>query len=217
MNETEKIEKLIEKIKQDCREIFIKHNTKIDEAHDWNHVKRVFGLCEKITKYEDGANLDELKIIALLHDVGVYRGHDNHPKFSEEEAKTILNKYSEKLIKHGVNIEKILKIIKNHSFFEKGKDYPDEMNNDEKLDYDILRDADKIDLFGSVGILRIANSKSRFRDFQEQIEQIKRQSDPNNYNLVTYGGKKIGTKYKKFSKEFLDKYYKQIFESEPRY
>ena len=79
------------------------------------------------------------------------------------------------------------------------------------LEFLILTDADKIDSFGPVGIVR-APCDPRFKTIKDQLDHIKDKKDPEKYVLETEGGKKLGQKQKDYLNEFLGLYKIQIFD-----
>jgi len=203
------IRNIIEEIKKDCRAIFEKHERKINKAHGWDHVERVRKIALRIAKLynkrgKHKVNLNELEITVLLHDIGRYKDEEgNHAEWSYELALPILEKYKRST---EVNTERILKIIRNHSYSKE----EDCLDRDifKSIEYKIITDADKIDSFGPIGILR-APLDERFNTIRKQIDHIKDKADPEKFELKTKEGKKIGGKYKKYLIRFLDEYKKQ--------
>lgn len=115
-------------------------------SHGWDHVERVYRLCIRIGKKE-GADLEILKMAALLHDIGRddeirSGGKICHAERGAVEAREIL----EKLGISGEKIEKVVHCIETHRF--RGNKTP------ESLEAKILFDADKLDSIGAVGIGR---------------------------------------------------------------
>lgn len=200
------IRSIIKKIEKDCRDIFIKHEKEINNAHGWDHVERVRKMTLKIAKlYNKGkskkVDMNELEIAALLHDIGRYK-KDDHAEWSYKFASPILKKY----INKEVNTERILKIIRNHSCSKENDCF--DKNIFKNIEYKIITDADKIDSFGPVGILR-ASLDERFDTIKKQIKHIKEKASPNKYKLQTPASQKIGGKYKKYLSNFLKEYKRQ--------
>jgi uncharacterized protein len=115
-------------------------------SHDWTHVERVYDLCLYIGEKEK-ANLEVLKLAALLHDTGrkeEMNSPDNldHAQISSDIASDILKKYDvDKKTK-----EHVLNCIESHRFRKNKKP--------ETLEAKILFDADKLDCIGAIGIAR---------------------------------------------------------------
>ena len=109
-------------------------------AHSIDHVARVYELCmwmgEKL-----GANLEELGIAAILHDIARHASPD-HARDSAKEAKRILEELSYPKDK----IERVAHAIEAHSFSSGVAP--------QTLEAKILSDADKIDAMGAIGIFR---------------------------------------------------------------
>ncbi len=114
-----------------------KYMDKNDIAHGWDHVQRVYNLCVKIGEKE-GADMEVLKLAALLHDVGIYEDRKNHEIVSSRIAEKLLSDYEKR--------EKVVYCIKNHRF-SKGKKV-------DTLEAKILQDADRLDVLGAMGIVR---------------------------------------------------------------
>ena len=115
-------------------------------SHDWSHVKRVYELCIYIGKKEK-ANLDILKLAALLHDIGrrdEEKDPDNldHSKISSILSSKILNRYN----LNGEIENQVVHCILSHRFRKEQKP--------ETLEAKILYDADKLDSIGAIGIAR---------------------------------------------------------------
>ncbi|MHA1491969.1 MAG: HD domain-containing protein [Promethearchaeota archaeon] len=207
------MEEIIKEIEKECRGIFEKHKREINDAHGWNHVNRVRNTAIAITnlynqnrRKEEEINVYEVEITALLHDVGRFKDKEGeHAEWSYELAGKILNDYRDKL--SGINIEKILRIIRNHSFYKKEDFIDEEMYED--IEFQIITDADKIDSFGPIGLLR-APLDERYNSIEKQLKHIKDKADPTKYILRTHEGRQIGKSYKKYLKEFLDRYRDQI-------
>lgn len=123
-------------------------NSEKDDIHGFNHVERVYELCiiigEKLK-----ADINLLKISALLHDIGrIDEKQDklnrNHAEISAEKAFKFLNSQNFNISNDDIN--KVIQCIKTHSF----------SNNivPSSLEAKILSDADKIDALGAIGLYR---------------------------------------------------------------
>jgi uncharacterized protein len=117
-------------------------------SHDFLHIMRVYNLCLLIATAEKNVDLEVLKISALLHDIGRRKedldksGKINHAILSANMAGKILEDlgYSKE------KIEKIKHCISAHRF--KGNFRP------KTIEAKILSDADKIDVYGAIGVVR---------------------------------------------------------------
>jgi uncharacterized protein len=136
------IEGLFARIEREARSFF----RTARGSHDWDHTERVYGLCLRIGRKEN-ANLDVLKLAALLHDIGRAdedrsNGRLCHGKRGAALAKKILEK-------NGVEKETVVRVvhcIETHRFRRN--------RSPESLEAKILFDADKLDSIGAVGIGR---------------------------------------------------------------
>ncbi len=182
-------------------------------SHRWDHVIRVERLAERIA-LEEGANLEVVKVAALLHDIGrkketETKGKVCHAEYGAKLAERILKKegFSEEFA------SRVIKAIKRHRF--RGKTPP------ETLEEKVVFDADKIDSLGAVGIARaflfageigarLHNSEvlleetkpytiedTAWREYKLKLSKIKDR-------LLTRTGKKIAKKRTKFMQRFFE-------------
>jgi len=128
-----------------------------DPAHGWEHVRRVYRLARRIGE-EERADLLIVSIAALLHDVGrlIPRKGVPHARISVEEASTILKDSS----LNQEQVQAILHAIEAHSFSQGIEP--------RTLEARVVRDADRIDSLGAIGILRWAISGTIKRKAQTQ-------------------------------------------------
>ncbi|MFX0073211.1 MAG: HD domain-containing protein [Candidatus Hermodarchaeota archaeon] len=127
---------------------FAANNSEKDDIHGFGHVKRVYTMSIKIGK-ELNANLNILKIAALLHDIGrIDEKSDplkrNHAEISAEKALNYLQ--SQQFNLSWEEISQIIHCIKAHSFSNN--------INPQSIEAKILSDADKLDAIGAIGIFR---------------------------------------------------------------
>lgn len=117
-----------------------------DPAHGWEHVKRVYKLALHIAERE-GADRFIVGMAALMHDLGrLEQSHEtqHHVDVSIALATEILNAYQlAPEIKQA-----ILHAIEAHSFSKGIQPQTPEAQ--------VLRDADRLDALGAIGILRWA-------------------------------------------------------------
>ncbi|MFX1307934.1 MAG: HD domain-containing protein, partial [Promethearchaeota archaeon] len=123
-------------------------NSEKDDIHGFNHVERVYNMCIKLGE-KLNANLEILKISALLHDIGrIDEKKDilrrNHAVISAEKAFNFLTSQNFTISKE--NIENIIHCIKAHSFLN--------TLAPKTLEAKILSDADKLDALGAIGLYR---------------------------------------------------------------
>ncbi len=116
-----------------------------DPAHGWEHVSRVYELAQRIAGEEEADQLITGSA-ALLHDIGrlIHRKGTQHALLSVEEARVILPRYP----LEPEQVEAILHAIEAHSF---SRDI-----EPRTLEARVVRDADRLDGLGAIGILRWA-------------------------------------------------------------
>ncbi|MBN2408883.1 MAG: HD domain-containing protein [Candidatus Aminicenantes bacterium] len=136
-------------------------------SHSWDHTQRVYQLCLRIGRKE-GADLEILKLAALLHDIGREAedrtdGRVCHARESAERARRILTI-------NGIDKKRmtaVVRCIETHRF--RGRDLPD------SLEGKVLFDADKLDSIGAVGIGRAflfaGEVGARLHDPKIQVDQ----------------------------------------------
>jgi uncharacterized protein len=116
-----------------------------DAVHGFDHIERVYSLCETIGEKE-GADLEILRAAALLHDA---RG--SHPELGQRENHHVDSAAfaQEILSQEGWPSSKISAVqhcILSHRF---RKDAPPET-----IEARVLFDADKLDVIGAIGVVR---------------------------------------------------------------
>ncbi|MFH0987054.1 MAG: HD domain-containing protein [Candidatus Micrarchaeota archaeon] len=153
------MDEIIRQIEADVKPYY----SELDIVHDWNHIQRVRKYALKIGKIEN-ADLRVLEIAALMHDIGRKEADENnHSEKSWEIAKKML----EKCKLNDDEKYKILDAVKGHSFHTKY-----EPQTKEGV---ILRDADKLDLSGAMGIARILIAYgSENKPFEKIMEMYKK-------------------------------------------
>jgi uncharacterized protein len=116
-----------------------------DPAHGWEHVRRVYNLALRIAE-EEGADPLITGTAALLHDIGrlIHKKGVHHAELSVEESRKILAGYPLK----SEQVEAILHAIVAHSFSRGVEPHT--------LEARVLRDADRLDALGAIGIMRWA-------------------------------------------------------------
>jgi uncharacterized protein len=115
-------------------------------SHDWEHTKRVFKLAIHIGQKE-GADMEILKLAALLHDIGreeqrSSNGQICHAEKGAEMARDILKR-------RGLEDEKVEKVVHCIAVHRSKSD-----KKQRSLEAKVLYDADKLDGIGAVGIGR---------------------------------------------------------------
>lgn len=121
-----------------------------DLAHGWEHVQRVYLLAQRLAR-EEGADSFVVGAAALLHDLGRTAPAEIAQNVGEHHAD--LSVYLARVLLHEQHVprerqEAILHAILAHSF-SRGIE-------PRTLEARIVRDADRLDALGAIGILRWA-------------------------------------------------------------
>jgi len=173
---------------QKIKEIAQERMGKVESAHDFSHVMRVYNLCLRIAKAEKNVNLNILKNAALLHDIArIHEDEDNsgkvdHAVLGAEMAEKILDglDYSEK------TIIQIKHCVITHRF--KGENEP------KTIEAKILFDADKLDVLGAIGVARSFTIAGRYN------EKMYLDIPPEKYIKKNLVGGKVNGRIKDISK-----------------
>jgi uncharacterized protein len=183
-----------------------------DDSHSFEHVIRVKNMATKIAISE---NLSEeqifiIQLAALTHDI-----NDNKYRYLDETQENILRKFFDNLIEDKDILETIINISCNVSlsvelFNNDNCDNYNVCNN--CIELDCVRDADRIDSLGSIGISRyftygIIKKKSNINDI---IYNIEKRTNKIMNSIKTNMGKNISLDKYKIIKIFIDDYYNSI-------
>lgn len=133
-------------------------------AHDFKHVDRVRHWALQIARDEGAVDLEVVEATALLHDIGLaYVEHRNqHAAVGADVVAQFLREHG---LFTGNEIAAIAEAIRCHSSLSGGGHLGI-----------VLRDADMLDLFGAVGLMRAFTSK-----------YAKPEYDPHNIKGETWG------------------------------
>ncbi len=115
-------------------------------SHGWDHTERVLALCLHIGRRE-GADLDVLRLAAVLHDIGRAEQDQGQGRVCHAEIGARLA--NDLLRAHGLPeplVKRVVACVATHRF--RGGNRP------VRLEERILFDADKLDSIGAVGIGR---------------------------------------------------------------
>jgi uncharacterized protein len=186
-------------------EEFVKDYMKYyDDSHSFDHVIRVKNMATKIGLSE---NLNESQIFiiqlgALTHDI-----NDSKYKTCDETQQNILRTFFDDLIEDKELLENIINISCNVSLSVELSNNYNSCNN--CIELDCIRDADRIDSLGSMGISRyftygIIKNNSKIIDI---IKNIENRTNKIMNNIKTKMGKNISYEKYKIIKIFIDDYY----------
>lgn len=131
---------LLEEVKSIVEEKFRRESA----DHDWYHIERVLKLAEYIQDQE-GGDLMVVRLAALLHDISDHKLNGGIKNDCGRVSREILTG----LHADEPLIEKVCAIVDKVSF--KGAGVEDAI---ESLELDIVRDADRLDAIGAIGIAR---------------------------------------------------------------
>jgi uncharacterized protein len=179
-----------------------------DDSHSFEHVIRVKNMATNIALSE---NLSEeqifiIQLSALTHDI-----NDSKYRSVEESQQSILRNFFNNLIEDENIIENIVNISCNVSLsIELSDNNYDKCNN--CIELDCVRDADRIDSLGSIGISRyftygIIKKNSTINDI---IDNIENRTNKIMNNIKTTMGKNISYEKYKIIKIFIDDYHNSI-------
>ena len=116
-------------------------------GHDWFHIERVYKNALLIAESEK-CDVEIVQLGALLHDIADSKFHDGDESIGPKTARTFLE--SEKV--EPTIIDHVIAIIENISF--KGGKVERQFSS---IELDIVKDADRLDAIGAIGIARTFN------------------------------------------------------------
>jgi len=114
-----------------------------EKGHDWFHIQRVRANMRQI-QAKEGGDLMLLELAALLHDIDDAKFNGGDENAGARKAREILHQLS----LEASLVEEVCFLIANCSF--KGGQKADNPS----LELQILRDADRLDAIGAIGIAR---------------------------------------------------------------
>ena len=182
-----------------------------DDSHSFEHVIRVKNMATKIALSEKlcEEQIFIIQLAALTHDINdsKYRDVD-----VDETQQNILRKFFNNLIEDKNILETIINISCNVSLSVElfNIDNYNVCNN--CIELDCIRDADRIDSLGSIGISRyftygIIKKKSNINDI---IDNIEKRTEKIMNSIKTNMGKNISLEKYKIIKIFIDDYYNSM-------
>ncbi|MFM1877166.1 MAG: hypothetical protein RLZZ241_32 [Bacteroidota bacterium] len=210
----------------DLTRAFVKKQLASAEGgHDWFHVERVYNNAVRIAQTET-VNLQIVQLAALLHDIADSKFHDGDETIGPKKAETFMRT-------QGVSEEirnQVVYIIRNMSF----KNSFDDQLIHETIELQVVRDADRLDAIGAIGIARAFNYggfKGRPlydpdipANLQMSKETYKKSNGPtiNHFYekllllkdlMHTQTGKHLAERRHQFMLDYLNKFYQEWDES----
>lgn len=154
---------MINQLKEAVQEIY----DQFDASHDFQHIERVLQNAESILETEQEANREIVRIAVLLHDVSDKKYTD-----SKENEDALLNS----LDLSDSQKQQIKEIIESVSF-NGGHEVAAK-----SIEAKIVRDADRLDAIGAVGIARtFAYGGAKGRKLYDDAEEIRVQMSEEEY------------------------------------
>ncbi len=135
---------------------WVRQEMQVEGSHDWFHVERVWKLSRHIIKSEpyDGPDGVVVELAALLHDIADAKFHEGDESIGPRRARQWLEALAnrDKTRKLSLmQIDHIVSIIATMSFRHGQRGFePDPADRE----YAIVRDADRLDAMGAIGIAR---------------------------------------------------------------
>jgi len=117
-------------------------------GHDWFHIQRVWNNALNIYQHEKSGDLYIIQLATLLHDIADAKFHDGDETIGPATARKIMREH---LVPETTIVE-VIKIIENMSYRSGFSDH-----SYTSLELDIVRDADRLDAMGAIGIARAFN------------------------------------------------------------
>lgn len=177
-----------------------------DISHDYSHINHVIRLALKIAKAEgikDKQELFYIKMGALLHDY-------EDSKYSDKSQSYMINEYLKRYeTLSSYDRLEIVKLASNISLSKEIDDY-----NDDEIKLSIIKDADRINSLGSVGIMRYISfniKNSEKPSFNEIISNMKKRTMKIKRFIKTSTGKRMAKKHLKLMEKFIKNY--ELFNS----
>lgn len=181
-----------------------------DYSHDFKHVIRVKNTAIAISETEQISNLDLFEIIlaSLTHDICDNKYCND---INDNQELTLNNFFKDKLLDNNV-LNNVVYIACNISLSKQCNEDNSDMFIRNKHKIFCVRDADRIDSLGAIGISRyfiygIVKNKSNIEDIVQNLEN--RTEKLINSIHTNYGKKLANNKYK-LIKTFLEDFKKSI-------
>lgn len=188
-------------------------------SHDWDHTLRVYNLCLHIGEKEK-ADLEILKIAAILHDIARVEQDDSNGKVCHAQRGAVLaREFLKNFEISNEEVDRVVYCIQTHRF--RGGEIP------RTKEAKILFDADKLDSIGAVGIGRAflfageIGAKLHDKDVDaENTPSYSREDTAYKEYLVklinikdmmfTKEGKRIAQERHKFMEEFFERLNREV-------
>jgi uncharacterized protein len=173
-----------------------------DESHSFEHALRVKNMATRLAIAENlkDEQIFIIQLAALTHDVNDSKYNNN----SEDTQENILRGLFNNLINDKILLENIINTACNVSLSIELAN----KNNIKSIELDCVRDADRIDSLGAIGISRYFTYGivKRQSDISSIIENIENRTNILMNNISTDMGKKISSEKYKIIRMFIEDY-----------
>ena len=207
----------MESIIKNCTEAAQKVYEKFDASHDFAHIERVMKNAEAIVATEPAASNKIVRLAALLHDIDDSKYKTNENPTAQEILET-----------NGASVEMVQKVLAciNSVSFSGGNEQAIT-----SIEGAILRDADRLDAIGAIGIARtFAFGGAKGRKLYDRDEAVRSDMSEDEYRkrgtaslthfyekmlllkdlMVTEEGKRLAKERHQFLLEFLQQFNKEV-------
>jgi len=193
-------EELIKKFYRINQDFYNQAKSPLPSHGPWHHL-RVLKNALNLAKGLKGVDLEVLIPACLLHDIGGAYFPSKTGAGYHDQDRTTAQKILAKTNLPKEKIEKIIQAIANHGSDQKYK------SKSEPIEVTILRDADKLEAFGPVGVARIIMARSIQGDSLKQIaEKYSGGGLEKKWRSITSAkGRGLGKKNFKYSMDFFSK------------
>ena len=181
---------------------------KYDDSHSFEHAMRVKNMATSLAISE---NLNEeqifiIQLAALTHDINDSKYSNNN----EDTQENVLRGFFNNLIDDKSILENIIEIACNVSL---SLELAKPSSSPKSIELDCVRDADRIDSLGAIGISRyftygIVNKQSNISSI---IDNIENRTNILMNNINTDMGKKISTDKYRIIRMFIEDYRDTMF------
>ena len=191
-------------------------------GHDWFHLERVFKNALTIYEHEKKGDVIVIQLAALLHDIADAKFHEGDEAIGPATARIIMTKHQ---VPDKVK-EEVIRIIENMSYRSSFSEH-----SYTSVELDIVRDADRLDAIGAIGIARAFNyggfkNRPLYDPNIEPVEILSKESYVKNTGptinhfyekllklkdlMKTEKGKELAIKRHEFMCGFLEQFYKEV-------
>ena len=191
-------------------------------GHDWYHIERVWKNALNIHQHEKKGDLYVIQLAALLHDIADAKFYEGDEAIGPATARIIMTKHQ---VPEKVK-EEVIRIIENMSYRSSFS-----VHSYTSVELDIVRDADRLDAIGAIGIARAFNyggfkNRPLYDPNIEPVEILSKESYVKNTGptinhffekllklkdlMTTEKGKELAIKRHEYMCDFLEQFYTEV-------